>query len=99
MTLHEEVISREEFEMAASNYISQKDLEKDEKEEEKRLQMLRSMNGATTSIPLRKATRRPRNLWTESIGPIDAAIKSANLVPTDINEVLFIGGMFLSLCV
>ena len=93
MTLHEEVISREEFEMSAANYVPpDEETEEDKDELEKRLEALRKMNGADSPISIRKGRRRPRNLWTESIGPIDEAIKSANLVPTDINEVLFIGG-------
>ena len=93
MTLHEEVISREEFEMSAANYVSpDEETEEDKDELEKRLQALRKMNGTDSPISIRKGRRRPRNLWTESIGPIDEAIKSANLVPTDINEVLFIVG-------
>ena len=93
-TLHEEVISREEFEMSAANYVSpDEETDEDKKELEKRLEALRKMNGTESPISISKnPRRRPRNLWTESIGPIDEAIKSANLVPTDINEVLFIGG-------
>ena len=59
--LHEEVVTRDDFEKAAKKYFPRR-------------------------------AERSRNLWDESIKPIDEALKSAKLSKKDINQVLFVGG-------
>ena len=59
--LHEETVTRKEFEEAAAKYFP-------------------------------KGASRKRNLWDESIEPIEQALSSAKLTRKDINQVLFVGG-------